>query len=169
SIKEFGFRQPIVVDSDGVVILGHTRLKAAQKLGLQKVPVHVATGLSPDQVKALRIADNKTGEIAEWNFEILPIEISELQESGFDLGTLGFSEKSLLQLLATDLTQGLTDPDNVPEPPDDPVTQKGDLWILGEHRLLCGDSASAADVDRLLDGNIVHLCNTDPPYNVCLM
>ncbi|MGL6196678.1 MAG: ParB N-terminal domain-containing protein [Thermoguttaceae bacterium] len=169
SIKEFGFRQPIVVDTDGIIIAGHTRFLAAKKLGLAKVPVHVATELSPEQVKAFRIADNKTGEIAEWNLEILPIEIASLQASGFNMDSLGFTEKSLLQLLATDLTQGNTDPDSVPEPPDAAITQRGDLWLLGEHRLMCGDSAKKEDVDRLLDGNIVHLCQTDPPYNVCLM
>ena len=168
SLKEFGFRQPIVIDSDSVIIAGHTRWKAAQKLGLGKVPVHVATDLTPEQVRAYRIADNKSGEIAEWDFEILPIELSELKETGFDMGLLAFSEKELTRLLnlSVNIQQGLTDADAVPEPPDDPVTQKGDLWILGNHRLLCGDSALAADVDRLLDGNNVHLIVTDPPYNV---
>ncbi|MDD3585724.1 MAG: ParB N-terminal domain-containing protein [Thermoguttaceae bacterium] len=166
SLQEFGFRQPIVVDSDSVIICGHTRFLAAKQLGLAQVPVHVATDLTPEQVKAYRIADNKTGEIAQWDFEILPIELSELQNFGFDMTTFGFSEKELTKLLETDLRQGLTDPDAVPEPPDDPVTQKGDLWILGNHRLLCGDSASEADVDYLLNGVTIDLCNTDPPYNV---
>ncbi len=94
SLKEFGFRQPIVVDADGVIIAGHTRYKAALQLGLQKVPVHVATDFTPEQVKAYRIADNKTGEIAEWDFDILPIELSELEESGFDLDLLGFGERN---------------------------------------------------------------------------
>ena len=166
SLKEFGFRQPIVVDSSGVIIAGHTRYRAVQKLQLTHVPVHVATDLTADQIKAYRIADNKTGEIAEWNFEILPIELSELATSGFDMTGFGFSEKELAKLLETELRQGLTDPDAVPEPPDEPVTQKGDLWILGNHRLLCGDSAETADLDKLLDGAIIDLCNTDPPYNV---
>ncbi|MGL6194508.1 MAG: DNA modification methylase [Thermoguttaceae bacterium] len=166
SIKEFGFRQPIVVDTDGIIIAGHTRFLAAKKLGLQKVPVHVATELTPEQVKAYRLADNKTGEIAEWDMNILPIEIAALQASGFNMDSLGFTEKSLLQLLATDLTQGNTDPDMVPEPPDAAITQRGDLWILGEHRLLCGDSAKQEDVDYLLNGNIIELVNIDPPYNV---
>ena len=168
SLREFGFRQPIVVDSAGVIIAGHTRYKAALKLGLAKVPVHVATDLTPDQVRAYRIGDNKTGEIAEWDFAILPIELAALQSAGFDLGSLAFSERELAKLLDTSVKQGLTDPDAVPEPPDDPVTQKGDLWILGDHRLLCGDSANPADIDYLLDGNVIDLVNTDPPYNVRL-
>ena len=166
SIREFGFRQPIVVDDDGIVIIGHTRLKAAKSLGLTEVPVHVARGLSAEQVKALRIADNKTAEIAEWNLELLPIELAELQGMDFDLGLLGFDQDELAKLLDPDGQQGLCDPDEIPAPPDEAITQPGDLWILGEHRLLCGDSSKPADLDRLLDGQLVHLCNTDPPYNV---
>ena len=166
SIREFGFRQPIVVDEDGIVIIGHTRLKAAKSLGLSEVPVHVARGLSPEQVKALRIADNKTAEIAEWNLELLPIELSELQGMDFDLGLLGFDQDELAKLLDPDGQEGLCDPDEIPAPPDEAITQPGDLWILGEHRLLCGDSSKSSDLDRLLDGQPIHLCNTDPPYNV---
>jgi DNA modification methylase len=166
SIREFGFRQPIVVDGDGVIICGHTRYKAAQRLGLEKVPVHVATDLTPAQIKALRIADNKTGEIAEWNLELLPIELAELQGMDFDLGLLGFDQDELARLLDPGVQEGLCDPDEIPAPPDEAITQPGDLWILGEHRLLCGDSSKPADLDRLLDGQPIHLCNTDPPYNV---
>ena len=168
SLKEFGFRQPIVIDSESVIIAGHTRWKAAQKLGLAKVPVHVATDLSPEQVRAYRLADNKSGEIAEWDMNILPIEISELKATGFDMEVLAFSDKELTQLLniSTAISQGLTDPDTAPEPPDAAITKKGDIWILGNHRLMCGDSAKPEDVDRLLDGNTVHLINCDPPYNV---
>jgi len=166
SIQEFGFRQPIVVDEDGVIIVGHTRFKAAQKLGLEKVPVHVAKELSPTQVKAYRLADNRTGEIAEWDFDLLPIELSQLGEMDFDLGMLGFAEDDLAKLLDPGVKEGLTDPDAVPEPPDEAITQPGDLWILGDHRLLCADSSKPADVDRLLDGQPIHLVNTDPPYNV---
>ena len=166
SIREFGFRQPIVVDEDGVVIIGHTRLKAAKSLGLSEIPVHIARGLSPEQVKALRIADNKTAEIAEWNLELLPIELAELQGMDFDLGLLGFDQDELAKLLDPGVQEGLTDPDEIPAPPDEAITKPGDLWILGEHRLLCGDSSKPADLDRLLDGQPIHLCNTDPPYNV---
>jgi ParB-like chromosome segregation protein Spo0J len=169
SLREFGFRQPIVVDPDGVIIVGHTRFKAAQKLGIKQVPVHVATDLTPAQVKAYRIADNATNEIAQWDYQLLPIELSSLQEMSFDLGLLGFDPEKLKELMSGDVTDGLTDPDDVPLPPDAAVTQPGDLWILGNHRLLCGDSGKAEDVDRLLDGAPIHLVNTDPPYNVRLM
>jgi len=166
SIREYGFKQPLVVDAEGVIIVGHTRWKAAQRLGLEKVPVHVATDLSPEQVKAYRIADNKTAELAEWNYELLPIELGELAGMNYDLNLLGFSEEELAKLLDPGVKEGLCDPDEVPEPPDEPITRPGDLWILGDHRLLCGDAGKAEDVDRLLDGNPVHLVNTDPPYNV---
>jgi DNA modification methylase len=166
SLREFGFRQPIVVDEQNVIIVGHTRWKAAKKLGLTQVPVHVARDLSPERVKAYRIADNQTATLAEWNYELLPIELKDLQAMDFNLDLLGFDADALAKLLDPGVMQGLTDPDEVPEPPDEAITQRGDLLILGEHRLLCGDSASAADVDRLLDGQPIHLCNTDPPYNV---
>jgi DNA modification methylase len=166
SIKEFGFSQPIVVDSDSVIIVGHTRLKAAQKLGLDRVPVVVASHLTPEQVRAYRIADNKTAEIAEWNYDLLPIELSALQEANYDLGLLGFSADELAKLMDTGINEGLTDPDDVPLPPDEAITQPGDLWILGDHRLLCGDSANPEHLDRLLAGAPIHLINTDPPYNV---
>ena len=168
SLAEFGFRQPIVVDADGVIIAGHTRWKAAKKLGLAKVPVHVATDLTPEQVRAYRIADNKSGELAEWDLEILPIELAELREGGFDMDLLAFDEEDLASLLnkGMGVSEGLTDPDAVPEPADDPITQPGDIWVLGDHRLLCGDSGSAADLDRLLDGATIDLVNMDPPYNV---
>lgn len=166
SIRQFGFRQPIVVDGDGVIVCGHTRWKAAQRLGLATVPVHVATDLTPDQVRAYRLADNKVAELAEWNLELLPLELHGLQDAGYDLSLLGFDAEELARLLDGDLEQGLTDPDDVPQPPDEPITQAGDLWLLGDHRLLCGDSSRPEDVDRLLDGQPIHLVNTDPPYNV---
>jgi DNA modification methylase len=166
SIREFGFRQPIVVDADGVIICGHTRWKAAHKLGLDLVPVHVARDLSPEQVRALRIADNQTAQLAEWDLELLPIELASLQAAEFDLGLLGFDADELAKLLDPGVKDGLTDPDDIPEPPDEATTRPGDLWLLGDHRLLCSDSSKAEDVDRLLDGATVHLVNTDPPYNV---
>jgi ParB-like chromosome segregation protein Spo0J len=169
SLKEFGFRQPIVVDSDGVIVCGHTRYKAALKLGLDKVPVHAAKDLSPEQIRAYRIADNKTADLAEWNYDILPIELSKLQNAGFDLNALGFDQTELTQLLNSQIQQGHCDPDQIPEPPDEPITQPGDLWLLGSHRLLCGDAGSQSDLDRLLDGESIHLVNMDPPYNVCPM
>jgi DNA modification methylase len=126
----------------------------------------VATDLTPEQIKAYRIADNKTAELAEWNYDLLPIELAELQACNYDLGLLGFDQDELAKLLGGELQEGLCDPDEVPAPPDEATTQPGDLWILGDHRLLCGDSSKPEDVDRLLDGATIHLINTDPPYNV---
>jgi DNA modification methylase len=166
SIREFGFRQPIVVDAEGVIICGHTRYKAALKLGLEKVPVHVAKDLTPEQIKAYRIADNKTAELSEWNYDLLPIELGELAACNYDLGLLGFDQDELAKLFAPGPKDGLCDPDEVPAPPDQATTRPGDLWLLGDHRLLCGDSSKPEDVDRLLDGAAIHLVNTDPPYNV---
>ncbi|MHC4609864.1 MAG: DNA modification methylase [Planctomycetota bacterium] len=166
SIQEFGFRQPIVIDESGEIVVGHTRWKAANKLGLEKVPVHVARDLTPEQKRAYRIADNKTAELAAWDPDLLAIELSALKEFDVDLESLGFNADELAKLLSGEVKDGLTDPDAVPEPPDEPVTHPGDLWVLGDHRLLCGDAGSPQDVDRLLDGQPVHLVNTDPPYNV---
>lgn len=166
SLNKFGWRQPIVVDGEGVIIVGHTRFKAAKKIGLLQVPVHVATDMSAEAVKAYRIADNRTAENAQWDYDLLPIEIGDLQRAGFDCELLGFDSDELARLLDPGIGQGLVDPDDVPEPPDDAITQPGDLWVLGNHRLLCGDSSSPTDLDRLLNGNVIHLCNTDPPYNV---
>jgi hypothetical protein len=166
SIKEFGFRQPIVVDENGVIVVGHTRWKAAIKLGLKKVPVHVAVELTPAQCRAYRIADNQTASIADWDHALLPLELADLKGMDFDLNLLGFEPVELARLLDGDVTSSLTDPDDVPLPPDEAKTQPGDLWILGDHRLLCGDSSKSEDVDRLLDGAPIHLLNTDPRYSV---
>ena len=170
SLQEFGWRQPIVVDEDGVIIVGHTRWKAAKKLGLKEVPVHVATDLPPDKVRAYRIADNQTSTLSEWDYDLLPIELAALQDADYDLDLLGFGEDALKSILAPAGNEGLTDPDEVPEPPDDPITQRGDIWVLGNrrngHRLMCGDSGSVEDLDRLLDGATIDLVNMDPPYNV---
>jgi DNA modification methylase len=166
SIRAFGFRQPIVVDTNGVIVVGHTRWKAAQKLGLTQVPVHVAQDLTPEQIKAYRIADNKTNELGEWDATLLPLELADLQALNFDLSLLGFSSDELSEWLDPGVQTGQCDPDDIPAPPDDAVTKSGDLWLLGDHRLLCGDSSKPEDVDRLLDGAAIHLVNTDPPYNV---
>ena len=141
SLAEFGFRQPIVVDAGGVIIAGHTRWKAARKLGLAKVPVHVATDLTPEQVRAYRIADNKSGELAEWDLEILPIELAELREGGFDMDLLGFDEDELAKLLDGGAKAGLTDPDDVPAAPEEAITKPGDLWLLGAYTTCphCGE------------------------------
>jgi DNA modification methylase len=166
SIRQFGFKVPLLVDRDDVLIAGHTRLRAARQLGLTEVPVIQADDLTPEQVRAFRIADNQLASIATWNLELLPIELSELQAADVDLDVLGFSQDQLGKLLDTTPKDGLIDPDEVPEPPDEAITKPGDLWILGNHRLLCGDSANPEHVDRLLDGQTIQLCNTDPPYNV---
>jgi DNA modification methylase len=168
SIKEFGFRQPIVVDGDGVIIVGHTRLKAAKVLGLEKVPVHVAKDLSPAQIKAYRIADNKLAELAEWNMDLLPVELKDLVGMDFDIEMLGFASEELERMLGPEFagTAGLTDPDAIPDPPKDPITKTGDLWILGNHRLLCGDSTKPEDVRRVMAGEKAVLFATDPPYLV---
>ena len=165
SIQEFGFRQPIVVDEQGVIVVGHTRYKAAVKLGLEEVPVHVAFGLTPAQLKAYRIADNQTARLSEWDNDKLTSELLELQKLDFDLDLTGFTAEELIGLLEPG-NEGLVDPDAVPEPPDKAITQPGDLWVLGAHRLLCGDSSKGDDVDQLLAGAAIHLVNTDPPYNV---
>ena len=166
SIREFGFRQPLVLDEDSVIVVGATRFKAALLLKLDEVPVHVAIGLTPEQVKAYRIADNKSGEIADWNYELLVHEIVQLQQADFDVNLVGFSAQELHDLLDTEVEVGLSDPDDIPQPLDEAETRAGDLWLLGEHRLLCGDAARVEHVDRLLDGSLVHLVHTDPPYNV---
>jgi DNA modification methylase len=165
SIKEFGFRQPIVVDEQGVIIVGHTRWKAAKKLGMTTVPVHVAEGLTPAQIKAYRIADNKTNELAEWDLDILPVELKELQALDVRLEDLGFDPHELERIMGNDYA-GHTDPDAVPEVQADVISQTGDLWEMGAHRLLCGDSTKAEDVARVMNGEKAGLMNTDPPYGV---
>ena len=152
SIQEFGWRVPIVCDEQMVILAGHTRYKAAIQLGLQEVPVHVAVGLTPAQAKAFRLADNKSAELSTWDYDLLPIELAELRGMNYDLDILGFDQEELAKLLNPGVTDGLCDPDEVPEPPDEAVTNRGDLMLLGNHRLLCGDSAKTEDVDRLLDG-----------------
>jgi DNA modification methylase len=167
SITEFGFRQPIVVDKDSMIIIGHTRWKAAQKLNIDQLPVHVAD-LPLEKARALRIADNKLHELSEWNFDLLPLELKDLQSVDFNIDLLGFGSEELEKLLGADYhgNPGLTNPDDVPAPPDEPVTRPGDLWVLGDHRLFCGDSSKPDDLDRLLGGAKIQLVNTDPPYNV---
>lgn len=165
SLQEYGWRQPIVVDEAGVIVVGHTRFKAAQKLGMTEVPVHVATGLTPAQVRAYRIADNQTATLTTWDDDKLTQELMELQKEGYDLDLTGFEDQRIQELLHGGITpEG--DPDAIPEPPDAAITQPGDLWILGNHRLLCADSSKPEDVDRLLGGKTIQLVNTDPPYNV---
>lgn len=164
SLRQFGFRKPIVVDRGDVIICGHTLYAAAKLVGFAKVPVHVAKDLTTAEVKAYRLADNKTAELAEWDYTLLPIEMADLED--FDLETLGFGAEELAELLAPAVQKPADEGPMAIDPAAEPITQRGDLWILGEHRLLCGDSSRAADVDRLVAGEPVHLLNTDPPYNV---
>ncbi|QOJ31680.1 MAG: site-specific DNA-methyltransferase [Gammaproteobacteria bacterium] len=168
SIAEFGFTNPILAGSDGVIVAGHGRLAAAQKLGLDLVPVVVLDHLSPTQRRALVIADNRIAENAGWDDAMLRIEIAALQDDDFDLSLTGFDADALAELMAGDESdgQGQTDDDAMPEMPETPVSRPGDVWLLGGHRLLCGDSTVADSYDRLLDGAPVDMVFTDPPYNV---
>lgn len=166
SIKEFGWRQPIVVDEQMVVLAGHTRLEAARQLGLETAPVHVARGLSEAQARAFRIMDNRSAQNAEWDEDLLGLELGDLLEAEFDLGLTGFTEDELNALLSGVEEAVVEDADEVPDAPEDPVTRPGDLWVMGPHRLLCGDATVATDVERLLGDNKANICFCDPPYNV---
>ena len=167
SIKEFGWTNPILVDGANGIIAGHGRLMAARKLGMEAVPVIELAHLSEPQRKALIIADNKLAMNAEWDNDLLMLELGELLEGGFDLDLLGFGKDELDALLSpTEATEGLTDEDAVPEPPAVPVTVLGDVWLLGRHRVMCGDSCSITDMDKLVAGRQTDMWLTDPPYNV---
>lgn len=165
SIREFGWTNPILIDGENGIIAGHGRLLAARKLGMAEVPAIVLDHLTDAQRRALVIADNKLALNAGWDFEMLASEIEGLGEEGFDLSLLGFDDSELNALLA-EKTEGLTDPDDVPEPPADPVSVLGDVWVLGKHRLMCGDSTSVDDMEKLTAGQMVDMWLTDPPYNV---
>lgn len=166
SLQAFGFRQPVVVDEESVIIVGHTRYKAARKLGLTEVPVHVAIGLTPDQARAYRLADNQTATIAEWDDAALVHELLALRDAGFDLSLTGFAAADLTELLAPPPADPLADPDEIPDPPADPVTRPGDVWLLGRHRLVCGDATDPGVIRTALGGATADLLLTDPPYNV---
>ena len=164
AIREFGFRVPIVAKSDGTVVDGHLRLKAAKKLGITEVPVILADDMSEAQIKAFRLSVNKVAELAEWDIDFLKLELQDLDELGFDLTLTGFDTDELANLLA-DPAEGLTDDDAVPEVPAVPVTVEGDVWLLGRHRLMCGDSTSIDAVERLMAGRKADMVFTSPPYN----
>ncbi|SMO64686.1 DNA modification methylase [Thalassovita litoralis] len=171
SMERFGFTIPMLVAEDGTIIAGHGRLMAAAQLGLAEVPVMVARGWSEEDRRLYTLADNRLAEIAEWDPEMLRIEIGELREDfGIeDMSLIGFSAEDLAEILPDaliDTTGGLTDPDDVPEVPDAPVTRPGDVWVMGKHRLLCGDSTVATDVAKVLGDVKADLCFCDPPYNV---
>ena len=166
SIKEFGFTNPVLVDKDNMIIAGHGRMKAAMRLGLTEVPCIRLDHLNDFQKKAYIIADNKLALNAGWDDELLRLELGQLNEDGFDLSLTGFDDDELSKLLIPEQIDGLTDEDDVPEVPEDPVTVEGDVWILGNHRLMCGDSTSIDAVDNLMDGQKADMVFTDPPYNI---
>ena len=168
SIRDFGFRKPIVVDAAGVILCGHTCFEAARRLGLEQVPVHVAADLSPEQAKALRIADNKTAELAEWDWDLLADELRDLEAADVDVEAYGFTVSELAEVLSACATDGLVEADACPPIAAKPCTRRGDLYVLGPHRLLCGDSSSWPDVERLIGGEPVDAVNTDPPYGVAV-
>jgi len=166
SIKEFGWTNPILVDGDKGVIAGHGRLLAARKLGMSKVPTIELKDMTEAQKKAYVIADNKLALNAGWDTNFLSLELQELKDQDFDLTLLGFDDKELDALLAPETTEGLTDEDSVPDTPIEPKTKQGDIYILGNHRLMCGDSISIDAVGSLMQEDLADLVFTDPPYNV---
>jgi DNA modification methylase len=166
SIREFGWRQPIVVDGQGVIICGHTRLLAAQKLGLNEAPVHVADNLTPAQVRAYRLLDNRSHEETDWEPDLLGLELLDLKGMGVNLDLTGFNSDEIDDLLAQATSQGLTDEDAAPEAPTTPVSRLGDVWALGTHRLLCGDAMDAECFRKLIAGELSDMVFADPPYSV---
>lgn len=166
SIKEFGWTNPILVDGEAGIIAGHGRLAAARKLGMKKIPVIELSHLSPTQKKALIIADNKLALNAGWDNEMLALEFEELEIEGFDLALTGFGEDERDALKPEQVTEGLTDEDAVPDVPVEPKTKLGDIYLLGNHRLMCGDSNDVNSIDLLLNGIVPNAIVTDPPYGI---
>lgn len=166
SIKEFGFTNPVLIDEENGLIAGHGRVMAAKKLSLDEVPCIVLEGLTEAQKKAYIIADNQLPLNAGWDLDMLKLELENLQELDFDIELLGFDDDFLDGLLEEEPVEGLTDEDEVPEPPETPVSVLGDIWQLGNHRLMCGDSTSIDAVDKLMDGQKADMVHTDPPYGV---
>lgn len=157
SIREFGFKVPIIADAENVIVAGHTRLKAAKKLGLETVPVIMADDLTEDQIKAFRLADNKTGELAEWDFSLLEQELAEID---FDMSLFGF-DFEIEGIGSDEIIE-----DDVPEIPEEPQAKLGDIYQLGRHRVMCGDALNQKEIDKLLDGKKCELTFTDPPYQL---
>jgi site-specific DNA-methyltransferase (adenine-specific) len=169
SIKEFGWTNPILVDGEHGIIAGHGRLMAARKLGMTEVPVIELKDLTETQKKAYIIADNRLALNAGWDNNMLTIELNELLEDKFSLELLGFNADELNALLnPVEVIEGLTNEDEVPEPPPEPITKLGDVWVLGNHRLMCGDSTQIDQLEKLCNGRLVDMWLTDPPYNVAL-
>jgi DNA modification methylase len=165
SIKEWGWTTPVLIDESGGIIAGHGRVMAARKLGIEEVPTMTATGWTKAQKAAYVLADNQLPQNAGWNMDMLKVEMMDLDSDGFDLNLIGFDGDMVANLL-NDPEEGLTDPDAVPDVPDDPVTVEGDVWLLGDHRLMCGDSTSIDAVERLCGEHMADMWLTDPPYNV---
>lgn len=165
SIKEFGFTNPVLIDEENMIIAGHGRVLAANKLKLKKIPTVSLTHLTEAQKRAYIIADNRLALNAGWDEDMLRVELQDLDSLDFDINLLGFDEREIDSLLSS-VNDGLTDEDAVPELPEEPTTKLGDLWLLGEHRLLCGDSTSIDAVDKLMDGNKADMVFTDPPYGI---
>jgi DNA modification methylase len=166
SIREFGFTNPVLIDSNGTIIAGHGRVMAAKKVGLAEVPCLRLQHLSPSQIRAYVIADNKLALNAGWDDEMLKAELLTLQEEGFNTDLTGFSDDELNALLNSEIIEGQTDSDEIPEPPVEPVTKLGDIWVLGNHRLMCGDSTSIDAVQKMMNGSNADMMFTDPPYGV---
>jgi DNA modification methylase len=166
SIKEFGFTNPVLIDQEGVIIAGHGRTMAAQRLEMKEVPCLRLGHLTDAQKKAYVIADNKLALNAGWDDEMLAIELKELNEADFDLSLTGFADDELAALLAEAVEEGLTDEDAVPDAPEVPITVEGDVWVLGNHRLMCGDSTSIDAYEKLINGQSPNTMLTDPPYGV---
>ena len=167
SIKEFGFVNPVLIDKQDGIIAGHGRVMAARKLGIEEVPCIRLAHLTDNQKRAYVIADNKLALNAGWDEEMLKLEIKDLEASDFDISLLGFDAEELENIMdEPETTEGLTEDDEVPEPPEQPITVLGDVWVLGKHRLLCGDSTSVDDLAKLCEGQAVDMWLTDPPYNV---
>lgn len=165
SINEWGWTNPVLITPENLIVAGHGRVMAAMKMGLQEVPAVIADGWTPDQVRAYVLADNQLAMNAGWDEDMLSVELKGLDAAGFDLGLIGFDDRQLVSFMATK-TDGLTDPDEVLEPPAEPKTRPGDIWQLGNHRIICGDSTDADTVARLLGSVKPHLMVTDPPYGV---
>ena len=165
SIREWGWTMPILCDEEGNVIAGHGRIMAAQKLGIEEAPCMTATGWSEAKRRAYVIADNKLAMNAEWDNDMLALEFADLKDEGFELELTGFDMDEIGALFPDEQTEGLTDEDAVPEVPETPVTVEGDVWVLGRHRLMCGDSTSIDAVEKLMDGQKADMVFTSPPYN----
>lgn len=165
SIREFGFNNPVLIAEDDTIIAGHGRVMAARKLNLSEVPCLRLSHLTETQRKAYILADNKLALNAGWENNLLSLELTELADSGFDITLTGFTQEEMDALKPVEVTEGLTDEDAVPDVPEEPVTRMGDVWLLGRHRLMCGDSTSIDAVDRLMP-ETAHMVFTDPPYNI---